>query len=102
MKYGNSPSALPSNQEFITSVREVKNIETTQDILVGVFDHGGKSAYYIFNNSLTGNANLKINFNSFIKANKYSDGKISEVSGESLNLSLEPAQSILLDLTNYK
>lgn len=102
MKYGNSPSALSSNQEFVTSIREVNNIETAQDILVGVFDHGGKSAYYIFNNSLTGNANLKINFNSFIKANKYSDGNVSEVSGESLNLSLEPAQSILLDLTNYK
>lgn len=104
MQFGSSPAAFSNEQkaEFVTSFRELKNVDTESDLLIGVFDHGGKSAYYVFNNSLTNKGKAKLNFSSYVRANKYQNAYIEEVKGSSLELDLEPGESILIDLLNYE
>ncbi len=103
MQFGSTPA--PFNEEekktFVTSCREVSSVDATGDLLIGVFDHGGKSAYYVFNNSLTNTACAKLNFSSYVRANIYEGEGKSEKKGESLSLTLDPGESILVDLLNY-
>ena len=76
-------------------------MSTSSDLLIGVYDHGGKSAYYVFNNSLTERADLSLNFSSEVRANISREEKTSEVFSQQLPLSLSPGESVLVDLLNY-
>lgn len=104
MQFGDSPRPFPESQqkEFVSSCRELSSVDTSSDLLIGVYDHGGKSAYYVFNNSLTEPASLTMNFSSFVRAALYRGDKKSEVSGGSLQLALNPGESALVDLLNYR
>ena len=103
MQFGESPA--PFNEEekktFVTSCRELSSVDTSSDLLIGVYDHGGKSAYYVFNNSLTEEGSATLNFSSYVRANVYEDANKREEKGEKLTLTLEPGESILVDLLNY-
>ena len=103
MQFGDTPSPFPEAQkeEFVTSCRELSSVSTSSDLLIGVYDHGGKSAYYVFNNSLTERADLSLNFSSEVRANIYREEKKSEVFSQQLPLSLSPGESVLIDLLNY-
>lgn len=104
MQFGSSPSEFPTEQkaEFVTSCRELEKVDTKSDLLIGVFDHGGKSAFYVFNNSLLDKAEARLNFKEYVRANKYQNASIEEIKGNAFDLSLEPGESVLIDLLNYE
>ena len=100
MVYNNSPRPIES--ESLTSCREIKSIETEDDLLVGCFDYNGKSCFYFVNNNLVDELTCKVNFVDYIEANTYDIDKNSVVKGESCEINLGPGEAILYELTNYK
>jgi hypothetical protein len=104
MQYGGTPSPFPDEQqhEFVTSIREIQAVKTEGDILIGVFDHGGQTAIYILNNTLTDETELTIDFTAPVRADVYEFTSSTTAEGESITLSLKAGQSALVDLTNYK
>jgi len=103
MAYNESPRPI-DNQEVTTlrSCREIKSIDTKDDLLVGCFDYGGKSAFYFVNNSLTDTMNAEVNFTSYVEATTYALYDDDEFKGEKASITLEPGEAILYELTNYK
>ena len=83
-------------------LRKCLNINTGDDLLVGCFDYNGKSVFYFVNNNLSNNLTATVNFTSKIEANTYSKTEDSTFKGEQATITLEPAQGILFELTNYK
>jgi hypothetical protein len=104
MQYGDTPSAFGDDQKasFVSSIRELSGISTTDDLLVGVFDHSGKTAFFVTNNSLTDEANFTMNFISTVEANVYSGSSIKAKGGSALSFSLKAGEAVLVDLTNYQ
>ena len=101
MAFNNSPSKIDKTN-FVDSFREIKSITTGDDLLVGCFDYNGKSVFYFVNNNLSNNLTATVNFTSKIEANTYSKTENSTFKGEQATITLEPAQGILFELTNYK
>ncbi len=102
MQYGSSPAPIPEDLSLVTSSREVTSIDTESNLLVGVFNHDGRTALYVFNNDFENKANATINFVTKVDADIYDFSNKSSIKGQtSVSISLEPGTSALVDLTNY-
>lgn len=102
MQYGNTPAPMPEELSFVTSSREIQSVETASNVLIGVFNHDGKTALYVFNNDLENDANVKINFVTKVDADIYEFSKKESVAGTNdVLIDLRPGTSALVDLTNY-
>lgn len=102
MQFNDSPVNIPEGLNIVTSSREISNVETKSNIMIGIFNHDGKSAAYVFNNDTINNASLKINFASKVDVDIYEfDANSHQVGIDELELSLAPGASALVDLTNY-
>ena len=101
MVFGDSPCTI-NQDNLVTSYREIKSITTEDDLLIGCFDYGGKSVYYLVNNNLTENCEATIDFTSLVRANLFYMTEDKLVEGDTINVSLKPGEGVLLELTNYK
>lgn len=101
MAFGESPCKIEQDN-LVTSYREIQSITTEDDLLVGCFDYGGKSVFYLVNNNLTENCSAQINFTDYVEANLFYMNSTELAKGDMFNISLEPGQGVLIELTNYK
>lgn len=102
MKFGESPAPLPEEFSFVTSSREIKSVETESNVIIGVFNHDGKTAAYVFNNDLVNEAYVTINFTTKVDVDIYDfTKKDSFAELDYVSVNLRPGTSALIDLTNY-
>ena len=101
MAFNNSPCKIEQDN-LVTEFREIKSVTTNDDLLVGCFDYCGKSVFYFVNNNLTENCSATINFTDYVEAGLYYMKTDDLFQGESLEISLEPGQGVLVEITNYK
>ena len=101
MAIGDSPCKIEQDN-LVTAFREIASVTTEDDLLVGCFDYGGKSVFYFVNNNLTEDCNATINFTDYVEASLYYMAKDELANGQSISISLEPGQGVLVEITNYK
>jgi len=99
---GNSPLPLPSSVRSGNSSREMSNLSSNNDLLVGTFDRNGKTSFYIVNNNLTSSASGTATFINHIEANAYFNNGTYAISGTKFDFSLDAGEAVLLELTNYE
>lgn len=101
MQYNKSPAVVSFDK--IKSCRELERINTSSNILVGCFDYGGKSAFYVVNNSLNKTARFIPVFNQYVEGNLYGAEGISSFKGEITEpIVLTAGDAMLIELTNYQ
>lgn len=102
IKVGETPAPFLAKEEFVTSSRELEAVSSNGNFLVGTFDRGGKSSFLVVNNSMEDSNVATLSFKSKIKANLIERKATTSVEGTSLEISLLPGQSALVELTNYR
>lgn len=101
MAFGNSPCKIEQDN-LVQNYREIKEIKTSDDLLVGCFDYMGKSVFYFVNNSLTDSCEAEISFTDYVEASLYYMDTDDIKTGEKFNISLNAAEGVLIEITNYK
>lgn len=81
----------------LRSFRELENI-TGEEVMVGCFDHKGKTALYIVNNDVEKNNEITLNFSKKYGYNVYQNAEKTSVTGKNMNLSLAPGEGVLVEL----
>jgi len=84
--------------------RELSSITNSNgSMIVTMFDYNGKTAVYVCNTGLQSNASCRLNFSKTVDANVFTlDGESSQTSKTSIDISLVPGASALVELTNYQ
>ncbi len=81
-KYGNLSSVSGTDSGFIT----------------GCFDHKGKDAFYVANNSLLNNGNVTLHFTKSVSGTQVYNASSKKFSGSSLTVSLKAGEGVLVYL----
>lgn len=91
-------NSIPEKDK-ITSYRELVQVTAQNSgFLTGCFDHQGKSAYYVVNNSLTNQGSVTLTFNEAVNGVYICDGESKTFTGNSLTLDLMPGEGVLVYL----
>jgi len=96
---GNSIDNTIPAKDKITSYRELVQVTAQNSgFLTGCFDHEGKSAYYVVNNSLTNQGSVTLTFEKAVNGVYVFDGVAYEFTGDSLPLEMMPGEGALVYL----
>lgn len=96
---GNSIDNSIPEKDKITSYRELVQVTAQNSgFLTGCFDHQGKSAYYVVNNSLTNQGSVTLTFEKTVNGVYVFDGESHTFTGDSLILELMPGEGTLVYL----
>lgn len=98
MVNGASPTAIPSS-DIISGYKELTSLSGSLKTLVGCFNHNGKSAYYVVNNSINTSGSITLNFSRNVSASVYQNTGKSAKTGNSLTLSLSAGEGVLVELS---
>lgn len=82
--------------------REMSKVTSDGNLLMGCFDHQGKTAIYFVNNDLEKPLTATADFSSYVEGNMYTSAGIAKMNGTGLTFNLEPGRGMLLELTNYE
>lgn len=82
--------------------RELSKVSSDGNLLMGCFDHQGKTAIYFVNNNLENPLSANAQFSNYVEANMYTNNGVSKMNGQALTFNLEPGRAMLLELTNYE
>ena len=104
MAFGSTPCPFDAADQasFVASFRELQSVSTSDDLLIGCFDNGGKSSFLVVNNSTRESGAANLSFTLPIKANVYNKESTITADGKSLTLSLGPGECSLVEITNYR
>lgn len=96
---GDRASYLGTGKEVITSCkwRELQSVDA-DNAIVGCFDHEGSSVYYVVNNDFENKQKITLNFDNKYGYDVIQRGKTASVVGESLTLTVETGEGVLVKL----
>ncbi len=88
-----------TGSEKLSSFRELESI-SANDLIVGCFDYGGKTAFYIVSNDIENKQNITLRFNGRYSYEVIQRAVSATVSGNSLSLTIERGEGILVVVEN--
>ncbi len=77
--------------------RELTKVEG-DSVMIGCFDHGGKTVLYVVNNSISDSTDVELTFDDKYKYEIWQEGEMTEQIGSSLNFTFEVGEAALVVL----
>ena len=104
MAFGTTPAPFLEQEkdEFVTSFRELQSVSTQDDIMIGCFDQGGRSAFLVVNNSTQKAGAASLTFTQSVQAKLYNPQSTITAEGETLPIALGAGECSLVEITNYR
>jgi hypothetical protein len=93
---GNSPVTVPSS-DILTNYKQLQSV-TGGPAIIGCFNHQGKAAYYVVNNTINQSINTNLNFNGNQNLSIYSDKNNTNQTTSNLVLSLGAGEAALVTI----
>ena len=85
-------------EDYYESYKDIKKLETENDVFISIFKYKNKYAYYVVNNSLVNDANFTIKFKNPINYKIYTmDLTTDTYKSKSFTSQLKPGEGLLIE-----
>ncbi len=96
-----TPATLYGASSFSATKELASCSASSGRALISVMNYGGKTAFYVVNNSLTSNATINLGFTNNVVANKFTYDGTTTINATSDSVTLAPGRCALYEITNY-